>query len=618
MQADEVSRIHQRVEAMQAANADRDRNVWLVRMTRQGRMHELYPQHFADDMPRSMVANTVDNAARDTAELIAPLPSLACASGNMQSAADVRRAGLKNKVGAYYWRASRLKRKNIDFSDATLSYAFGVYIAEADFEKKCPRIRWESSFDSYYYKNRWGDLEWYAKITQIDTFTLCNLYPEKREFIMSGEGGRTRSNNESIRLVTYMDKKQTLVYLPECRHLLLAAAPNPLSRVPVVIAERPDQERVPRGQYDDSVFPLLGKSIMAMMALNAADKAINAPIAMPDDVTEMPFGPDSTIRTQNPQGVQRVRLDIPDDIFVITSQLDQAVKEGSRYPETRTGGVTGNIITGRGVEALAGTLTTQVSTMQTVIGEALEEITSICFEMDATLWPNEQKKITGTLSGKPFELSYIPSRDIGQSYDCTVTYGFASGQTPAQAIVALLQLRADNQISRSTSMRQLPVDMDVEEEQRSIDVEQMSDAAKQGLMGLSQAFGPMVMQGQDPLPVLTAMAKVIDLRRRGKSIDDALIEAFTPPKPDPNELPPEAPPGAPGQPADPGMPPGGPEGELPPGVRENGLMEGVPYGQAGGAPGGMPAVAGLLSRLRGNGSPQMEASVSRKRGIPGG
>ena len=604
----ELAAVHARVEAMQSACSARDQEIALVRMVRRGKIHELFPQHFADDMPRSMVANTIDNAARDTAELISPLPALACASGNMNTSVDAARAGKKNKIGSYYWEKSRLQRLNLDFSDAVLSYGFGAYLVEPDFEHNCPRIRWESSFGSYYYKDRFNQLRWYAKVTQVDVLTLCAMYPDKRPFIKYDSRGHERANNTLVKLVTYMDDKETIVYLPECGFHVLARVANLVGRVCVVIAERPDQEGRPRGQYDDSVFPQLGKAIMAMYGINAADKAINAPIAIPDDVTEMSYGPDATIRTQNPQGVQRVRLDVPDDVFMVGEQMDRAIKEGSRYPETRTGGVSGNIITGRGVEALAGTLMTQVKTMQTVIGAALEDVTSLCMEMDVAFWGDMPKKITGVLSGEPFELTYTPRKDLSDSYGVKVTYGFASGQTPAQAIVALLQLRADSQISRAYSMRQLPFDIDVEKEQRTIDVEELADAAKQGLAGLAQAFGPMIMQGQDPLPVLTGIAAVINHRRKGMPMADALIKAFTPPEP-----PPEAPEQVPG-PGEPGAP--GAE-ELPPGVRDNGLLEGVPYGQAGAPPGGMPSVQGLLSSLRGNGQAMMEASTMRKKAISG-
>lgn len=606
----DIKEIHRLVDAMRQQCAGRNHDAYLVRMVRRGRMHELYPQHFADDMPQAMVANTIDNAARDTAELVAPLPSLACSSGNMSSASDATRAAKKNKIASYYWEKSRLERQNLNFADAVLSYGFGVYMIEPDYEDMCPRIRWESSFDTYYYKDRYDRLVWLAKIRKVDVLTLCSMFPAHAPSIKYASGGKQRTGSEMLELITYMDRQHSVVYLPEC-NVQVVEWKNPINRVLAVVAERPDQEDRPRGQFDDAVFPMLGKAIMTMLQLQAAAKAIEAPIAMPDDVTEMPFGPDATLRTQNPQAIQRVRLDVPDDIFAVNEQLDRATKETARYPEARTGGVNANIITGQGVEALMGTMNTQVRTMQTVCGDALEEATDLCFHLDVALWGNTQKRITGVLTGKPFEITYTPTKDIGDSYSCKVTYGFASGQTPAQALVALLQLRGDKLISRDTTRRQLPFDLDPEEEQRQVDAEDFSAALAQGIMGLEQAIGPMIMQGQSPVPVITAVATLIQLRKKGKPLEEAALEAFKPPEPE-EPAAPELTPGA----EDVNSPgPNESPGQLPPGVQDSGRMQGVAYGQAGSPPGGLPDVQGLLSSIRGNGQARMEASTNRRRVI---
>src|SRR6266496_5810504 len=92
----------------------RDRDSFLVRTVRRGRLHEEFPGHFADEMPQMAIANTIDNAARDTAELVAPLPSLACASGNMTSATDTARAAKKNKIASYYRSEERRVGKSVD------------------------------------------------------------------------------------------------------------------------------------------------------------------------------------------------------------------------------------------------------------------------------------------------------------------------------------------------------------------------------------------------------------------------------------------------------------------------------------------------------------------------
>lgn len=585
----------------------RDKDSYLVRMTRKGRLHEVFPSHFADDLAQMAIANTIDNVARDVSEQFAPLPSIACSSGNMASQADVVRAGKRNKIASHYWDKSDLELQHIDFCDATLSYAFGVYRIVPDFEYQCPRIKWSPSFDTYYFKDMWGRTKWCAQVKLETVLNLCAKYPDLEPFI-GMKNGVKRGMNDTERVVTYDDENQSVVYLPDSGYKVLAQWQHNLGRCLVVIAERPGQEDLKRGQFDDSVIPMLVKHIMVQYQLNATDKAVNAPIAMPDDVTELPYGPDATIRTQNPQGVSRVRLDIPDDLFAFNQQLDQAVKEGSRYPEARGGSTPGSIVTGKGVDALNGAMNTQIKTMQVVVGKALEEVTELCFMLDVKLWPNTQKKITGVLAGRPYEVSYTPAKDIGDSYTCKVSYGFASGQGPAQAIVAMLQLRGDKVISRDTFRKNLPFDIDSDEEQRRIDAEDLASAVEQGVMGLAQAFGPMVMQQQDPLPILQSMAKLVQLRQRGVSMADAVVQAFTPPeKPEEEaaEVPPQgAPPGAESA-------PGGPE--LPQGVQPNGLLQGQAPGQQGMAPGGLPDVQNLMATLRGQGAPRMESTVSRRR-----
>jgi hypothetical protein len=609
----DIIEVNRRVEAMERSCVMRDREMNDIRQIRAGHIATLYPDLFTDEIPGNIAGNIIDVAARDTAELIAPLPALACTSGNMDNASDERRAGKKNKVGSYYWEKSHLSVQNIRYADSVNSYSHGAYRVEPDFEHQCPRIRWLPPWGIYYYKDRFGQMVWFCQVARISCLTLRSSYPDLQHRFMRDEFGTVRSDDHELRLVTYDDRQQSVVYLPDCGNLVLAQAANPLKRVPVAVAQRPDQETNPRGQYDDVKWPALAKARMAQYMLQAADKSINAPLALPDDVTQFAYGADAVFRSASPEKVRRVSLDIPQDVFVLAHELDSAAKQGARYPEARTGGIQGNIITGRGVQELMGTMDTQVRTMQTIIGAALEEATSLCFEMDAALWPNTKKTITGVLTGKPFELTYVPSKDIGTNYNCKVTYGFAAGLSPSQAIVALLQLRGDDLISRDTLRRQLPFDVDPEEEKRAIDVQGMEDAAKQGLMGLAQALGPLVSQGQDPIPVLMAIAKTIEQRQRGKPVHESLLLAFA--KPKGAEVVEEEGTPVPGEPP---QVPNEPPGEMPPGMRPGGLMQGVPYGQQGMPPGGMPAVSALLASLRGQGSPRLEASIIRKRAVGAG
>ena len=110
-----------------------------------------------------------------------------------------------------------------------------------------------------------------------------------------------------------------------------------------------------------------------------------------------------------------------------------------------------------------------------------------------------------------------------------MTYGFAAGQDPARAIVALLQLRGDQLVSRDFVQRQLPMDLDVNQLQTQIDNEQFTDALKQGIMAYMQAILPMAQQGMtDPTDALMKMGKLIEEREKGTPVHDAVLKVFKP------------------------------------------------------------------------------------------
>src|SRR5690606_27878721 len=115
--------------------------------------------------------------------------------------------------------------------------------------------------------------------------------------------------------------------------------------------------------------------------MNALEQSVNAPIAMPKDVTEMDIGPFSVVQSENPQAIGRVNLQLSPGLFPEQQILAQEQRTGSRYPEGRSGSIDASIVTGQGVQALMGTFDTQVQTFQRLCASALEDVIGICFEM---------------------------------------------------------------------------------------------------------------------------------------------------------------------------------------------------------------------------------------------
>ena len=200
---------------------------------------------------------------------------------------------------------------------------------------------------------------------------------------------------------------------------MLFRSENPLGRMMIVVAAKPSIDGEMRGQFDDILGIQLLRNRFALLAMEAAEKSVQAPIVVPGDVQELQLGGDAIIRTNSPAGVRRVELTLPQGAFTEQTLLNQELRVGARYPEGRTGNVNASIVTGQGVQALMGAFDTQVKSAQAVLASALREIISICFEADEKIFPAE-KTIRGVDSGSPYEVTYNPKKDIKGDYSADV------------------------------------------------------------------------------------------------------------------------------------------------------------------------------------------------------
>lgn len=598
-------KIHASVERMRREAGARDKRMGQARKVRDGQLQELWPDQFSDKYPQSIVANFIDVVARDLAEVIAPLPTLACSSGAMKTDADKRRAERKNRIGEHYWRESQLEPQMFYGADQYLTYGFLPAWVEADYKRKRPMIHVEDPVGAYYRLDRWMNVVQYARVWRESVDDLCAEFPEYAHIIRQKQPGQSTVETE-LEVVRFMDDQIIALYLPERRNQVIAQVQHRLSKCPAVIAMRPGLHHDPRGQFDDVLWVQLARSVMAQLTLEAAHKAIQAPIAIPDSVQELPIGPDAVLQgpAQDLNAIHRIGLDVPNAAFALEQQLDDELKIGARYPDARLGVTDASVITGKGVQALMGGFDTQIKAAQTVLGRWLRDTTSLAFELDEKLWPNKVEKITGTLSGRSYELTYTPRTDIAGNYSCDVTYGFASGLSPQNALIAMLQARGDGLIDRDTVRRQLPWGLDADQVQRDLDVQETEDALKQGLFAALQVTGQMIAQGQadQAMMFFQAANDLIKGRQNGKPINDLLMTSFQTFIQQQQEQQQAA------QAAQAQAPGGGGDG----GDLGDGLPPGVAPGQAGLPPGGQPSVQSLIAGFNGSGSPSMTTSVRRR------
>ena len=390
------------------------------------------------------------------------------------------------------------------------------------------------------------------------------------------------------------------MFMPEKDGFILEQYANPVGMCLAEWTVRPTVDGEPRGQFDDVVGVQLAKGRMALLALEAANKSVQAPLVLPPDAQELALGPDSVLRTASAEKVRRIPLEVPQSAFAEQGVLDAELRNGSRYPEVRTGNTDNSIVTGRGVQALMGGFDTQIRAGQAMFAKTLENLVSKALELDEKIYSDLERTMRGNMQGTPYEIKYKPARDIKGDYTVDVQYGLMAGLDPNRALVFGLQARGDKLISRDFLRRQMPFALDATEEEQMVDIEEMRDSLKTAVAGYAQSIPVMAQQGQDPGEILERVAEIISGREQGKPIEKVVTDAFAPPEPPAGEIP-----GIEG--TDPAS-----SGGSPAGLNPDGTMRGVAPGQQSMGPGGRPDLSMLMASLGRNGEPNLQAGVSRR------
>jgi hypothetical protein len=397
---------------------------------------------------------------------------------------------------------------------------------ELDEESKLPRIRVENPIGAYPEFDRYGRCVAFAKRYSMTLGELVSQFPEyDRELL--GSDGYKQDLNATIEMIRYYDKDQSIIYVPRRQDLVLSRALNPMGKMMVVVARKPSIDGEMRGQFDDVLGIQLLRNRFALLAMEAAEKSVQAPIVLPQDVQELQLGGDAVIRTANPAGVRRVELNIPQGAFTEAQLLNQELRAGTRYPESRSGNIDASIVTGQGVQALMGAFDTQVKSAQAIFASALRDVVSLCFEVDEKIFA-EEKTIRGVDSGSPYEITYKPTKDIKGDYSADVRYGMLAGLNPAQGLIFMLQALGGGLISKDMAMRELPFTVNVTQELEKIEIENMRTSLLGGITAMAQAIPAMATQGGDPSSIVTKIAGVITARQKGQTLEDAIAEIFAP------------------------------------------------------------------------------------------
>jgi len=577
----------QAYEQIKTRNSERDKRMREVALVRSGNADQVFRGLFPEgNWSKPIIANLIDVVARDVSEQAGVLPTITAAGDSSLDDNQRTKSDKRTKIANYYVAASKLGIELLRGADQLGTYGFCILRVEPNFKERRPHIHVENSMGAYYDVDRFGEVSVYCRAYYRKAGDLAAKFPEVADKILiSSAFGNRADSNQLIEVVRWTDKKRTVMFIPERGGLVLAETPNKIGRVPIAIAQRPSLDGETRGAFDDVLPVYAAKARLALLTMEAVQKSVEAPLALPNDVTQLSIGPDSVIRSNSPEKIRRVNLDVPQFAFAENNVLADEMRLATRFPQSRVGEAEGSIVTGQGVKALMAGFDSQIKVVQSILGEAIGEAISIAFATDETYFTDVTREVSATANGVPYRLKYKPSNDINGNYGVTVEYGLMAGLDPNRALVWGLQARGDKLISRGMLRRNLPISLNAGEEERAIDIEEMRDSLKSSISQLAQAIPMMVTQGQDPMSVVEKMATVIDERKKGTPLEDAVAKAF---KPKPAPQTPEAP--EMGQPEEPmGM-----GGEMPP------MQQ------------GRPAMQELLAGLTGGGNPNLAARVTRQ------
>jgi hypothetical protein len=577
----------QAFEQLKARNAERDKRMREVALVRGGQADQVFRGLFPEgNWSRPIIANLIDVVARDVSEQAGVLPTITAAGDSSLDDSQRTKADKRTKICNYYVASSRLGTELLRGADQLGTYGFVVFRVEPNFKERRPHIHVENSMGAYYDVDRFGEVQVYARSYYRKAGDLAAQFPEYANQILQVGAFSRGDGNQLLEVVRWTDKKQAVMFIPERGGVVLAQTPNKLGKVPVAIAQRPSLDGEVRGSFDDVLPVYAAKARLALLTMEAVQKSVEAPLALPNDVTQLSVGPDSVIRSNSPEKIRRINLDVPQFAFAENNVLADEMKLGTRFPQARAGQAEGSVVTGQGVKALMAGFDSQIKVIQSILGEAIGQAISLALSTDEIYFTDVTREVSATANGVPYKLKYKPSADINGNYGVTVEYGLMAGLDPNRALVWGLQARGDKLISRGMLRRNLPISLNAGEEERAIDIEEMRDSLKASVASLAQAIPQMVMQGQDPMQIVERMAAVIDERKKGTSLEDAVAKAFKP-EPAPKQA----------------------EGASPMGA---GPEQGMGGASAPEFQQQRPAMQELLAGLTGGGNPNLAARVTRQ------
>ena len=199
-----VKEVAAKASRLQTRYAARDQRMRDVLSVRQGDISKVYPSMFSEEYPKPLIANFIDVAARDLAEVMAPLPAFECSATNMVSDSARKAADTRTRIANFFVTSSDLQIQMYQGADWFNTYGMLPAIVEMDYETNNPRIRLLNPFGVYPEIDRFGRTVSLTQIIASDAETLAAQFPEFAGQILKRDW--TSQASPYLSVIRYHDK----------------------------------------------------------------------------------------------------------------------------------------------------------------------------------------------------------------------------------------------------------------------------------------------------------------------------------------------------------------------------------------------------------------------------
>jgi len=438
----------------------------------EGKLPAEYEKFFPRSVPKHLV-QVIPLAWDDLATQVGRLPDLRAEPRNL-TAPELKAAGLLEKIGFSYLNNAKPTGKRFMKDLAWwLQLGRAVAIVTPDFETMSPRLEIRDPRNCYpgaaeIVNNSIVKLDdlLFKYTMQLDEAIRRGLAPEKNS--------DDRDPRVEVDIIEYIDTTQWMIV---SEFGILQHATHNLGMVPGHIFQSFSPNRkTGKSRFKDQIGLMVAMSRLITAKMAFADRLVHPILWAKGHEGDVEVGP-YTINKLGPQGelgqiAPPSQLQVDQDI----AMLNTFSRVLNRNPEVRQGEIAakGNYTSAKTLEQLSEAIDTVVGADWDILSPGLEYLFDVMFTMDVTLWPDEEKTVSGNLKGKKYFDTYVPSKDIGDRRRIRVDYGFGVGGY--QGFLMHLQAKDAGTMSLRRVMEAMPGVSDVDEELRTIELEGVDQA----------------------------------------------------------------------------------------------------------------------------------------------